>query len=81
MTFWISAVLACLATVVFFLIKGNLKMQKELTEANKELGRMRNQLDILNAKYIAIVQDNAWMRGFRTGHNPDQDKTREDDLK
>lgn len=63
----LSVLIACLVTVVFFTIKGNMQLQKELRDTERDLHRAQDSLSRLNAKYIEVVSDNAWLRGLRIG--------------
>ena len=65
--FILTAVLTCMATVLYFTIKANVKMQKRLHSAEQDLHSLQNRMDILNAKYIDERYKAGWMRGFQTG--------------
>ena len=75
-----AVLIACMATTLFFTVKSNLRIQKELTSAENELGKIRNQMDILESKYTEAIRDSSWLRGLRMAQN-NQKQTEEDDLK
>lgn len=75
-----AVLIACMGTTLFFTVRGNLRMQKELHNAEHELGRIRNQMDILESKYTEAVRDSSWLRGLRMAQL-NKEHTEEDDLK
>lgn len=66
----LAAVIACLVTALIFTAKGNLNLQREVEDANRQLHHTNMELVHLQAMYIEAVQTSAWLRGLRIGCEP-----------
>lgn len=71
LNFLSSAVVACMATVIFFVCKANVKMQRELNTVRNDIFNLEEKLRLSQQECRALNEEKAWKAGMDAGRKSD----------
>lgn len=66
-----TVVIACMATVLFFTIKANLKLQKELSDIQVDMFKLNTKLQVTQDECQSLREGRAWRKGMEAGRKTD----------
>ena len=67
----LCAVITSMATIIAFISKANLQMQREIRAAHQEHFRLEEKLRLSQAECRSLAEDRAWKAGMEAGRKTD----------
>lgn len=69
--FILSAILACMATIIFFTVKANMKLQDELHTIREDMFTLEEKLRVSIEECRSLTEEKAWKAGMELGRKSD----------